>query len=60
MTKSATRRAVLAGWLERVFSQDVQTKCKRRASTEFGARAIYRKLGVCLFLRGGDRTSPRG
>ena len=42
MTKSATRRAVLAGWLEPLFSQGAQTNFKSlhhkpRASTEFGA-----------------------
>ena len=42
MTNSATRRAVLAGWLERVFSQDAQTNFKSlhhkpRASAAFGA-----------------------
>jgi hypothetical protein len=26
MTKSATRRAILAGWRERSFSQNAQTK----------------------------------
>jgi hypothetical protein len=39
MTKSATRRAVPAGWLERVFSQGAQTKSlhhKPRASAAFG------------------------
>jgi hypothetical protein len=43
MTKSVTRRAVLAGWLGvRSFSQDAPTNFKSlhhkpRASTEFGA-----------------------
>jgi hypothetical protein len=42
MTKSATRRAFLAGWLERSFSQNAPTNLKSlhykpRTSTEFGA-----------------------
>jgi hypothetical protein len=47
MTRSATRRAVRAGWLKRVFSQDAQTKLphhKPRTSTAFGAGPfIFRK-----------------
>jgi hypothetical protein len=49
MTKTANRRAVLAGWLERVFSQDAQTNFKSlhhkpRAGAAFGAglSIIYR------------------
>jgi hypothetical protein len=50
MTKSATRRAVLAGWL-RSFRQNAQTKLlhhKPRASAAFGAglSIIYRKTYV--------------
>ena len=40
MTNSAIRRAVLTGWLKRVFSQDAQKKSlnhKPKASPEFGA-----------------------
>ena len=42
MTRLATRRAVLAGWLERVFSQDAPTKLKSlhhkpRTGVDFGA-----------------------
>jgi hypothetical protein len=52
MTKSATRCAVLAGWLEPLFSQDAQTNFKSlhhkpRASTEFGAGPfIFRNANV--------------
>jgi hypothetical protein len=60
MTKSATRRAVPAGWLERVFSQDAQTKLlhhKPRASTVFGAGPfIFRNANaqrLATFQRGG-------
>jgi len=44
MTKSATRRAVLAGWLERSFRQNAQTKLlhhKPRASAAFGAGLYF-------------------
>jgi hypothetical protein len=44
MTKLATRRAVLAGWLERSFRQNAQTKLlhhKPRASAAFGAGLYF-------------------
>jgi hypothetical protein len=47
MRKSASRRAVLAGWLERSFRQNAQTKLlhhKPRAGAAFGA-------GFSIFYR---------
>jgi len=49
MSKLATRRAVMAGWLECVFSQDAQTNFKSlhhkpRAGAAFGA-------GFSIFYR---------
>ena len=44
MTKLATRRAVLAGWLERSFRQNAQTKLlhhKPRAGAAFGAGLYF-------------------
>jgi hypothetical protein len=43
MTRSATRRAVPAGWLERVFSKDAQTKFlhHKRGWRGFGALFIF-------------------
>ena len=47
MTRLATRRAVPACWLERVFSQDAQTKLLHhnpRTGVDFGAGLfIFRK-----------------
>jgi hypothetical protein len=46
MSKLATRRAVMAGWLECVFSQDAQTILNRyitnqRAGAAFGAGLYF-------------------
>ena len=41
MAKSATRRAILAGWQERSFSQNAQTKSLHRAGASFGAGLYF-------------------
>jgi hypothetical protein len=45
MTRSATRRAVPAGWLERVFSQGAQMKLlhHKQGWRRFGAGLFYSK-----------------
>jgi hypothetical protein len=42
MSKLATRRAVLAGWLECVFSQDAQTNFKSLHHKPRAGRRIWR------------------
>ena len=46
MTKSATRRAVLAGWLERSISRNAQTK-----SLQITNRGLAPHLALaCIFM----------
>jgi hypothetical protein len=60
MTRSATRRAVRAGWLERAFSQDAPTNFKslhhKQGWHRFGAGLFYRKIDakrIATFQRDG-------